>query len=212
MVRIRFSILWALAFALLPGVALADIYRYEVDGQVIYTSEPMEGHTPLEVMDDGTTAPVSARSQSGRAAPADANSFDHYIQEASERYTVPFAFIKAVIHVESGFNPGAVSHAGAIGLMQLMPSTAASLDCADPFDARQNIMAGTLFLRTLINQYNGDINLVLAAYNAGSGNVARAGGIPFEATQRYVARVYQHYREYQQALEPWARRRAKPTA
>jgi soluble lytic murein transglycosylase-like protein len=202
MLRIRPSILTILSVALAPGVAVADIYRYEVDGQVVYTSEPMEGHTPSEVIDDGTTPPATARTQSGRSVPADANAFDHYIREASELYGMPFAFIKAVIHVESGFNPAAVSHAGAIGLMQLMPSTAASLDCADPFDARQNIMAGTLFLSTLSNQYRGDINLVLAAYNAGSGNVARAGGIPFEATQRYIARVYQHYRDYQQALEP----------
>ena len=107
-----------------------------------------------------------------------------------------------MIRVESAFDPHAVSHAGAQGLMQLMPSTATSLNCDDPFDPEQNIMAGTLYLRILTNRYNGDINLVLAAYNAGTGTVAQYDGIPYEATRRYIERVYQYYEEYRAESAP----------
>jgi soluble lytic murein transglycosylase len=80
--------------------------------------------------------------------------------------------------------------------MQLMPDTAASLNCEDPFDPRQNIMAGTQFLRMLSDRYNGNLNLILSAYNAGPGAVARTEGIPYENTRRYVERVYGYYIEY----------------
>jgi soluble lytic murein transglycosylase-like protein len=196
---IRNTVLLSTLTLLWPMTAAAEIYRYEVDGQVIYTSTPMSGESPTSVMHDssGHVTPV-APSSPGASAAADHNAFDAYIAEASEAYSIPEAFIKAVIHVESAFNPNAVSHAGAMGLMQLMPGTAEYLGCADPFDPRQNIMAGTYYLNILSNQYDGDINLVLSAYNAGSGNVARAGGIPFEQTQRYVQRVFEFYRVYLQ--------------
>jgi soluble lytic murein transglycosylase-like protein len=184
----------------LPATASANIYRYEVDGHVIFTTEPLDDESPTEVMPDPARRPVPAApaTSSGASAASDHEAFDAYIAEAAAEYSIPEAFIKAVIHVESAFNPNAVSHEGAMGLMQLMPGTAEYLGCADPFDPRQNIMAGTYYLRILSNQYDGDINLVLSAYNAGSGNVARAGGIPFEQTQRYVVRVFEFYRVYLQ--------------
>lgn len=185
---------------LLPATASANIYRYDVDGQVIFTTTPLSGESPTDVMPEPGRRGVRAApaAPSGASAASDHNAFDAYIAEASSLYVIPEAFIKAVIHVESAFNPGAVSHEGAMGLMQLMPGTAEYLGCDDPFDPRQNIMAGTYYLRILSNQYDGDINLVLSAYNAGSGNVARAGGIPFEQTQRYVVRVFEFYRVYLQ--------------
>ena len=185
---------------LLPATASANIYRYEVDGHVIFTTEPIDDESPTEVMPAPArrSAPAMPATSSGASAAADHDAFDAYIAEAAAEYSIPEAFIKAVIHVESAFNPNAVSHEGAMGLMQLMPGTAEYLGCADPFDPRQNIMAGTYYLRILSNQYDGDINLVLSAYNAGSGNVARAGGIPFEQTQRYVVRVFEFYRVYLQ--------------
>jgi len=124
--------------------------------------------------------------------------YDDLILEASEAYDVPFAFIKGVIRVESNFRRFAVSHAGAMGLMQLMPATAESLSVDDPFDPRQNIYGGTKLLRELIDRYNGDINLVLSAYNAGGAAVARYDGIPYSQTREYVASVVQWYRHYQQ--------------
>jgi len=122
--------------------------------------------------------------------------FDDIIREASATYNVPFAFIKGVIRVESSFNPFAVSRAGAQGLMQLMPRTAKGLNVTDPFDPRQNIFGGTKLLRLLIDQYDGDINLVLSAYNAGGVAVKRYDGIPYPQTRDYVASVYRWYKHY----------------
>ena len=118
------------------------------------------------------------------------------ISKASRRYGVDAGLIKAVIKAESNFNPNAVSHAGARGLMQLMPGTARSLGVSDSFDAEQNVMGGTKFLRDLLNRYNGDLDSALAAYNWGPGNVdKRSGHMPAE-TRSYLARVKQLYSSY----------------
>ena len=122
--------------------------------------------------------------------------YDDLIEEASEAYDVPFAFIKGVIRVESNFNPHAISSAGAQGLMQLMPSTASGLGVRDPFDPRENVFGGAKLLRNLINRYDGDINLVLAAYNVGGVAVRKYDGIPYARTRSYVANVYKWYRYY----------------
>ena len=113
-------------------------------------------------------------------------------------YGIPVAFIKAVIKIESNFNPRAVSKVGAMGLMQLMPGTAEHMQVSDPFDPHQNILGGTKYLRRLSDRYDGDINLILSGYHAGPGNVAKAGGIPFEKTQQYVRNVYNWYVRYRE--------------
>ena len=182
------------------GSGSAQIYQYvNDDGTLEFTTRPRAGRTADRVIGAGEQRQEPPRYRTSRTNPnpnAQHDAFDGLIREAANAYGVPFAFIKAVIRVESAFDPHAVSHAGAMGLMQLMPRTAESLNCADPFDPRQNIMAGTQYLRILTDRYNGDMNLTLAAYNAGSGAVARAGGIPFENTRRYIERVYQYYHEY----------------
>ena len=137
-----------------------------------------------------------ARARARASAPRSHSAYDGIIREASERFDIPFEFIKAVIRVESAFNPGAVSHAGAEGLMQLMPPTAEELGVTNSFDPEQNIMGGTRYLRYLSDRYDGNINLVLSGYNAGPGRVQQYGGIPFEATRRYVQNVYRYYQEY----------------
>jgi soluble lytic murein transglycosylase-like protein len=117
--------------------------------------------------------------------------FDALIEAAARRYELPAALIKAVIQVESNFNPMAVSVAGAKGLMQLMDVTAASLGVKDSFDPVQNIEGGAAYLRRLLDRY-GQVPLALAAYNAGPGTVDRYGGIPpYAETQAYVRRVLQ---------------------
>lgn len=117
-------------------------------------------------------------------------SMDAIFAEAAERYNVPLNLLKAIGKAESGFNANAVSPAGAQGVMQLMPATAKSLGVDDPFDARSNIMGGARYIAEKLNQYNGDIELALAAYNAGSGNVAKYGGVPpFTETRNYIARI-----------------------
>lgn len=117
-------------------------------------------------------------------------SMDDIFEEAASIYDISVDLLKAVAKAESNFNPNAVSHAGAIGVMQLMPGTASSLGVTDPYDARQNIMGGAKYLKSNLERYGGDVSLALAAYNAGPGSVEKYGGIPpYAETQNYVRRV-----------------------
>ncbi len=123
--------------------------------------------------------------------------FDLYIRQASRRYRLDPNLIRAVIHTESGFNPGAVSDKGAQGLMQLMPDTAAELGITDPFDPQQNIMGGSRYLRTQLDTFEGDVLLGLAAYNAGPNLVKKLGRIPqIEETRNYLKKVIRYYKFY----------------
>ena len=116
--------------------------------------------------------------------------FDGHIREAATLYQLPEAFIRAVMRVESDFDPNVVSRVGAMGLMQLMPGTASGMGVRDPFDARENILGGVRYLRVLANGFNGDLVLTIAAYNAGEGAVMRYGGVPpYDETREYVRRV-----------------------
>lgn len=122
--------------------------------------------------------------------------FDPIITEAAAKYNLPFAFLWAVIRKESTFDPNAESPRGALGLMQLMPDTAAWLGVRNPLDPRENIMGGAKYLALLLKKYKGDKSLTLAAYNAGPGHVAEFEGIPpFPETQEYVRLVLQYEAE-----------------
>ncbi|MFK5953902.1 MAG: transglycosylase SLT domain-containing protein [Desulfobacterium sp.] len=123
-------------------------------------------------------------------APLNKKCYDHLIKKAARKFNVDFSLIKAVIEVESAYNPRAISSKGARGLMQIMPFNFADLKLIDPFEPSQNIMAGTRYLNQLLHQYKGNIKYALAAYNAGPGNVNKYNGIPpFQETQNYVQKV-----------------------
>src|SRR6202171_2266250 len=116
------------------------------------------------------------------------------ICQAASRHNVDPSLVRAVIRVESNFNPNAVSRTGAMGLMQLMPQTARQLNVVNPFDPQQNVDACVLHLKRLMESYGGDVKLTLAAYNAGAGAVARSAGVPhFRETRNYVRRITQLY-------------------
>ena len=119
---------------------------------------------------------------------------DAIFDEAAAKYGVDAKFLKAIAKCESDFSTECTSRSGAMGIMQLMPQTAASLGVTNAYDPYQNIMGGARYISEKLAQYNGDKSLALAAYNAGSGNVAKYGGIPpFKETQNYVAKVMAYY-------------------
>jgi soluble lytic murein transglycosylase-like protein len=182
------------------GVATADIFvTYDKDGTPMFTSKPRAG-SKLVAKDRGE----SAHRPSGATpvAPSDRDinrytRYDEWIRQAATLYQIPEQLVRAIIKCESDYDPRAVSSAGARGLMQLMPDTAERMQVRDIDDPRENIFGGTRLLRILANQFNGDLELTVAAYNAGDGAVMRFGGIPpFSETRGYVVNVTKFYRRY----------------
>ena len=206
----------------LPVSTSAAMYAY-VDARGIchYTNVPGDGRYKLSARaprrlgspEDQLVKTITRRSSNGlsraaltktgyyqkgysafKTAP---HTLNRYIQVAAVNHQVDPLLIKAVIKAESNFDPNAISPKGAQGLMQLMPGTARDLAVKDPFDPLQNINGGTKYLRYLLDSFNGNVELSLAAYNAGPGNVAPYGVIPrFPETQNYVAKVMETYRSY----------------
>src|SRR5277367_237271 len=150
-----------------------------------------------------TISPMSgaSHSRSGLSTVSEAETLgandgrlDRIVRDAAARHQVDPALVKAVISTESGWNPRAVSSKGAVGLMQLIPGTAQRFGVGNRFDPAQNVEGGTMYLRSLLDRYNGDLTKSLAAYNAGEGAVDRFGGVPqFPETQRYVQKVTDAY-------------------
>jgi soluble lytic murein transglycosylase-like protein len=144
-----------------------------------------------ESTQSATAKIVTANFRGPTASPGD---IDSAIEQAAARHNVDPNLVRAVVKVESNFNPNAVSRKGAMGLMQLMPSTARQLKVKNPFDPEQNVDAGVRHLKQLLESYDGDIKLTLAAYNAGAGAVARSSGVPrYTETQNYVRRITNLY-------------------
>lgn len=182
----------------------AETYSFtDEDGVVHFTNVPTDKRyqpvDPSEKKKKRRKRPRRAKHSSKFYLPRNVTKYDEFIREASKRFNIPVPLIRAVMAVESNFNPTAVSHAGAQGLMQLMPQTAEEMGVDDPFDPRKNILGGTRYLRMLANTFDGDLVLTLAGYNAGHRAVSRYMDIPpFAETQRYVRRVlrlYYHYKK-----------------
>jgi soluble lytic murein transglycosylase-like protein len=209
----RFLILLFFVLAT-PGYSLATLYSF-VDEQGIrhYTNVPADSRAKkvqsnnrwatsgplIRQLSVRNSFPYSRKMQQ----PTGAAGIDDYIRRASYLHQVDPLLIKAIIRTESNFNQFAVSSHGAQGLMQLMPGTARDLQVTDPFDAYQNISGGTKYIRTMLDNFRGNLELSLAAYNAGPGRV-RFGKIPrIPETVAYVRKVMYHYRTYQRGTSPF---------
>ncbi len=148
-----------------------------------------------------SSRPDGPYSGAGASAPIGPIPYNDAIAAAAKKYDVSPSLVAAVIKAESGFDPKAVSKAGAKGLMQLMDATARNLGVKDPFDPIQNIDGGTKFLSGLMKRYNGNATLALAAYNAGEGAIEKYAGIPpFKETKDFVAGVMGHWRRYNEVF------------
>jgi len=160
-----------------PGVQ-ADVYkRVNPDGSVTFTDTPTDTNWQLYFSRDSTIFDV--------------------VRFFAEQFGLEDALVRAVIKVESDYNPTAISHRGAMGMMQLIPTTAAELNVVNPLDMVDNIRGGSLYLRQMLDRFGGNLDLALAAYNAGPGAVSRYGGIPpFKETRNYVRKVKMYLDKY----------------
>ena len=194
--------------------AQADVYIYRgPDGERLITDKPMNhaddtyklishrnsmtnaGHILAERPFNDPTTKIKRKT-----TVAD---FRDYINDASLQYQVDPILVEAVIHVESGFNPNAVSKKGATGLMQLMHATAQRYQVTNRLNPRDNIYAGVQHLRYLLTRFDGEINLVLAAYNAGAGSVDKYSGVPpYPETRRYIKKVLSYQSRLSQRPPP----------
>jgi soluble lytic murein transglycosylase-like protein len=192
-----------LGFALcaLPAMARSPLHTWTDQDGVLHVEDvppPKARTAPRKSAAQGqaqvTVPPPSKRPERWWERRSDAPPDE--IDRAAAMYKVPAELVRAVIWAESAGDASAISRAGAIGLMQLMPRTAGEMYVEDPVDPAQNIMGGTRYLRWLANQFNGDMLLTLAAYNAGPEAVRKYGGVPpFDETRLYVKRVVSYYQQ-----------------
>ena len=192
---------------------LADIYTYtSPDGIVHFTNIEPKGEHDKKWKKIYKTGPGKASAQRGACARCDVvpardraperySRYDEHIRQASELYQIPEALVRAVIRVESDYDPRVVSSAGARGLMQLMPAAQKDMHVLNVHDPRENIFGGTRYLRVLANRFDGDLVLTIAAYHSGAGSVQKYGAIPpYETTQLYVRLVLQQYYRFKAKL------------
>ena len=190
-----------LVSAVSAGIAHADIYRYvDADGAVHFTNVPQDSRFKVYLKEKRKADPVT-ETLAGEIRYYDEKERARYakpIQDAAKATRLDAALIHAVISAESGYNPFARSRKGAAGLMQLMPETAKRYGVKNRLDPAQNISGGARYLRDLIRMFNNDVQLAVAAYNAGESAVIRAGNRipPYQETMTYVPRVMSYYKKY----------------
>jgi len=187
-----------IAVVFLSSAASADIYKYtDENGVICYTDAPL-GKKANKIHKDNSGAPQekiqSVRSASSRLSSESSSDYHSIVHEKAANYDLDPSLIKAVIKTESNWNNRAVSRAGAKGLMQLMPGTAMDMNVRNPFDPEENIEGGTKYLKFLLEKFNGDLTLALAAYNAGPKTVEKFGYVPpITETRQYVKKVLSLY-------------------
>ena len=171
--------------------AHADIYLYiDSQGVLHFTNTPTSSNYKVYMREKPKTPPVWYNIQS----------YDDVIAEAARQHGLSFSLLKALIHVESYFNPKAVSTKGALGLCQIMPQNLEGLEIGDPFDPWENIMGGARYLKAMLQRFNGKLPLALAAYNAGPTAVERYNDIPpYPETQNYVQKVMKYFHLYKRS-------------
>lgn len=181
------------------GVEKRKVYQYEKNGITVFSdNQPAQGDFRIHLYECFACRPDSTIDW--YHIPLFTKEYAAVISNAAKRYQLEPALIRAVIHAESAFRTNVVSNAGAMGLMQLMPGTAKDMQVSNAFHAEQNINGGSRYLAKLLGQFNGDIDLACAAYNAGPTNVEHYQGIPpFPETQAYVQRVKILYSRYRKA-------------
>jgi soluble lytic murein transglycosylase-like protein len=189
------NLIWLLAAAAAPGFAHADVYWFsDADGISHFSNVPVDSRYQLLIDSPDDAVPASAKGKSVDWLARSAR-YDVAITGAAKAATIQAALVRAVIVVESGFNPRAVSRKGAIGLMQLQPATARRYGVKDIFDPEQNIRAGARYLSDLLVRFDSNLELALAAYNAGEEAVERYGRRvpPYRETLAYVPAVMRVY-------------------
>jgi soluble lytic murein transglycosylase-like protein len=199
---IRILTLLLACWAVLPQGLGAEIYSYvDKDGVMHFTNTPTSNKYSSRkyryIGNELSGIRLIRMPTSFSFTRINCNQYDDIIRRASKEHGIKYELVKAIIHAESSFNPKAVSPAGACGLMQLMPENIEKFNVNDPFDPQENIMAGTKFFRQLLDRYDRDLKLTLAAYNAGPGAVDQYQGIPpYPETEDYVSRVLNYYDNY----------------
>jgi soluble lytic murein transglycosylase-like protein len=207
---------------LLPGVAGADVYKFvDSSGHVFYTDNPDHkgykriidspepfskpvrasfsgGGRKLSAQGDSLFARAARNAQRKAAAERHRSQYGDLIEAAATRHNLNPALLHAVIRAESSYNPDAVSNKGAMGLMQLMPGTAARYGVKDPYDPVDNVLGGARYLSDLLDMFDSDVALAVAAYNAGENNVIKYGNRvpPFAETRDYVSKVLSYFNRY----------------
>jgi soluble lytic murein transglycosylase-like protein len=176
----------------LASPAAAQIYSWrDGDGKLVVSDRPRPDKGTQKVTTYAVRGATTVRATTPLRTSSKSAPYEAAITEHARREGVAEDLVRAVIQVESAFNPRAVSEKGAMGLMQLMPATAKDLGVTDPFDPNQNIRGGVAYLKQLLTRYNQKVELALAAYNAGMGNVDKHGGTvpPFKETRNYVNKI-----------------------